>query len=76
VVLLFLGKTGPDVVLNEARDKDAMRDQGQRCEAQFYLGQHAVLENRQDAAREYFREAVKICPKGFIEYSSARAELE
>jgi tetratricopeptide (TPR) repeat protein len=47
----------------------------QRCEAQFYVGEWQILQGDRAAARQRFEEAAGSCPKLFIEYTGAQAEL-
>lgn len=48
---------------------------GKRCEAYYYLGQHALLENEPTAAKKYFQRAIDTDAKNYSEYDAARAEL-
>jgi len=48
----------------------------ERCKAQFYLGQWHLLREERANSIEALRNAVKSCPKGFIEYIGALAELK
>jgi tetratricopeptide (TPR) repeat protein len=47
----------------------------ERCEAQFYVGEWQLLQGDRVAARQRFEEALGSCPKAFIEYTGAQAEL-
>ena len=69
VAELFLGRRSPAALLAAASD------QQKRCEAQFYIGQWHILENNPPAAFAAFTAAVSTCPKTFIEYAVASAEL-
>ena len=53
----------------------AARKPEERCEAQFYVGEWQLLRGDRAAARRRFEEAVGSCPKAFIEYTGAQAEL-
>lgn len=48
----------------------------ERCEADFYIGEWHLIHGRRDEAIPAFRSAVDYCPKDFIEYFAAAAELE
>ena len=48
----------------------------ERCEAQFYLGQWHLLRDARANSIEALRNAVESCPKSFIEYAGALAELK
>jgi lipoprotein NlpI len=54
---------------------DATAKPDDRCEAQFYIGQWHVLKGNLPDAESALKVAVDTCPKDFIEYPSARAEL-
>jgi lipoprotein NlpI len=48
----------------------------ERCEARFYVGEWHLLNASQDDAVAALRDAAAICPKTYIEYSAAVAELK
>ncbi len=48
---------------------------GQRCEANFYTGEFELLRGSKKNAREGFRAAIRTCPRQFVEYAEAKAEL-
>ena len=48
----------------------------ERCEAQFYLGQWHLLRDDRANSIKALRNAVKSCPKNFVEYTGALAELK
>ncbi|MGH6846955.1 MAG: tetratricopeptide repeat protein [Methylocella sp.] len=76
VVRLFLGELTPTAVLAAADDSNPKKKQEQVCEAKFYSGELAPLQgSKQDAAR-LFRIAADGCPKVFIEWAAANAELK
>ncbi len=70
VVELLLDQRTPDETMNAASDAD------QRCEAYFYIGQWHLLKDRPSDAEASLKTAVSSCPRGFIEYRSAIAELK
>ena len=76
VVRLFLGETTPAAVLAAAEDPDPATRTGQMCEANFYNGEFALLQqgDRQEATR-LFRLAAADCPHQFVEGASAMSEL-
>ena len=47
----------------------------ERCEAEFYIGEWQLLLDDRTAAIESLRAAANTCPRSFIEFTSARAEL-
>jgi tetratricopeptide (TPR) repeat protein len=46
-----------------------------KCEAQFYTAEWYLLRHDIDKARQGFEIAEQTCPRNFIEYPAARAEL-
>jgi lipoprotein NlpI len=75
MIRLFLGQLSPAEAL--ATTDRSRRDQV--CQANFYTGEAAMraegVEGARDAAIRFFRGAASICPKTFIERTSAIAEL-
>lgn len=70
VLEMYLGKRSPAATLEVASNPEEI------CEAQFYIGQWHVLSGNRAEARPALQAAADRCPKTFIEYSSAMAELE
>jgi len=50
-------------------------DDDARCEADFYIGEWTLIQGDKDDASVLLQRAVDTCPKNFIEYSGAVAEL-
>jgi lipoprotein NlpI len=61
---------------DRAHNPDADTKTGQVCEASFYGGELALQRGRKDEARHLLDLAADDCPKTFIEYVSAKAELK
>lgn len=76
MIRLYLGQLAPDAALAAANDGDAETSKGQICEANFYVGEAALLRGDKDEAKRLFQRAVAGCPKGFVEAPSAKAELK
>ena len=74
VVDFFHGTIDGATLLEAARRSQAVQNLSQVCEAQFYMGEDALLRHRGDAVA-LFRQAVKECPVNFHEYEGAAAEL-
>jgi lipoprotein NlpI len=49
---------------------------GQRCEVNFYIGEWRLLHGAREAATKALQAAVDTCPKNFVEYQGAVAELK
>ena len=71
VTELYLGKRSPEATLGAAS-----KDDEDRCEAHFYVGQWHMLKGRLVEARKAFEVAANTCTKTFIEYEVAVAELK
>jgi lipoprotein NlpI len=76
VIRLYLGQLTPEAVLAAAADPDSETQKGQVCEANFYTGELALQRADKDGATRLFRLATAGCPKSFIEYDSAVAEIK
>ena len=72
---LLAGMTDVDSLLKVAARGDAKKQREQLCEAAFYVGELHSLQRRQRGARALFEQAERDCPKDFLEYFSATAEL-
>jgi len=70
VITLFLEQGTHEAVAAAAGKPD------ERGEAQYYLGQWRLLRDERANSIEALRNAVKICPKDFIEYAGALAGLK
>jgi lipoprotein NlpI len=76
VVELMLGRNTPDAVLKAAQAPDARTRRDQACEANFYVGTHQLSRGSRAEALARLQEAREGCPKDFIEYDAAVAELK
>ena len=71
--------SGPDdteAVLAAADDPDPDIKKNQVCEANFYSGEIALQLGKRDDAIRLFKLAAAECPKSYVEYEGARAELK
>lgn len=59
----------------EAMQKSAVNPD-QSCEANFYAGEWQVLNGNRDAAINLLKSAADACPKTFLEFKGALAELK
>jgi lipoprotein NlpI len=76
VVRMYLGQIKSDAVLAAANDPDATKKEGEICEAQFYSGEWALQGGDKGEATRLFKLAAKACPKDFLEWTAANAELK
>ena len=65
-----------EAVLAAADDKNQFTKRGQICEANFYIGQSALIKGAKNDAIRFFRLAANDCPRSFIEWDAAKAELK
>jgi tetratricopeptide (TPR) repeat protein len=76
VFRLYLGQLTPEAVLAAADDPDSSTKNDRVCEVNFYSGELALQRGAKDEATRLFRSAASGCPKHFIEYEGAVAELK
>jgi lipoprotein NlpI len=76
VVMLYLGKSDPRVVIAEISDADPKTHREQMCEANFYLGEWHLIKGEKEHARSLFSKAESECPPDYLEYAGAVSELE
>lgn len=76
VIRMFLGQMTPAAVLAAADDPDATKKKGQVCEANFYSGELALRQGKKDEAKRLFEAAADGCPRTFVEWVAADAELK
>jgi hypothetical protein len=69
VIELFLDRRTPADMLAAATKPE-------ECEAQYYLGEWHLLRDERAASIEALRKSVETCPKQFIEFAGAVAELK
>jgi tetratricopeptide (TPR) repeat protein len=66
---LLAGSRTPEATLAAASNR------GERCQAHFYVGEWHVLQKHNAEAATELQTAAEKCPKNFIEYGLAKAEL-
>jgi tetratricopeptide (TPR) repeat protein len=76
IMKVYLGTATPDQAVLAANQGGADALQGQKCEANFYIGEWQVLHQNAVAAKPMFEAAASSCPVGFIEQPAAAAELK
>jgi lipoprotein NlpI len=75
IIRMFLGQTAPAAVLAAADDPDAIKKNGQVCEANFFSGELTLRRGQKEDAVRLFRLAANGCPEDFAEWSDAKLEL-
>jgi len=76
LVQLFTGEMKPSAVLAAADNANAAIKTGQVCEANFYSGEWALRISAKEEAARLFKLAAEGCPKDFLEWGAANAELK
>lgn len=72
----FAGRITADQFMKLAHDPDEKTDKGQTCEANFYSAQRHLIKHETEKAQPLLQAAANDCPKSFVEYDAAIAELE
>jgi len=69
------GSEGAVFFASEAQTNETAR-RGQVCEANFYLGEWRIFHGDRTGAKILFQKAAEDCPRNFIEWPAALAELK
>ena len=72
---LFLGQATPTAVLGAANDGNPATQRGQICEANFFIAEWQLFQDATVDALRLLRLAVSECPRNYIEWNAANAEL-
>jgi len=75
VIALYLGRSKPEAVIAAAEKAPPPRNSEQRCEAVFFVAQWHLVAGQRERALPLLKEAQAKCPKNFMEYEGALAEL-
>ena len=75
IIRLFLGDTTFEAMLKAADDARPIKMTGQVCEAYFYAGELALRQGGTDEAMRLLHLAADACPRHYLEWFAARAEL-
>jgi rhomboid protease GluP len=70
VIDFYLGQRSLDEM------RAAAANPNDKCESAFYAGEWQLLRNNQAEAKALLQVAVDTCPKTFVEYEGAVAELK
>jgi lipoprotein NlpI len=76
LVDLFLGKATPEAILAAASDPSPHKNQSQLCEADFFLGEHALLDGKRTEARRLFQQAIDTGATWELQFAGAQTELK
>lgn len=72
----LVGRMTQTELLKHAQQGTLHQRRAQWCEALFFAGQKSLLQRRELEATKLLEEALESCPKDFIEYEVAVAELD
>ena len=76
IVGFLLDEITGDDLLKATKDEDSKKQNGNRCEAYFYIGQRYLLADNEDEARRCFVKCVATGADDYVEYWAAKKELE
>jgi lipoprotein NlpI len=76
IIRFYLGKMTPADLLAAADASNPATKKAQICEVNFYSAELELVQRKKDHAVELFRLAAADCPRSFLEYGSAKAELK
>jgi lipoprotein NlpI len=75
VIALYLGRAQPETVISATAKAPPLQGREQRCEALFFIAQWHLVRGERERALPLLRDAQASCPKNFMEYEGALAEL-
>ena len=75
IVKFYLGDMTLQALRAAADDPNVVKRKGQVCEANFYAAELALANGKKDDAAELLRSSADDCPRSFIEWPAAVAEL-
>jgi lipoprotein NlpI len=75
VIQVFLGNAKPDGLVSLAKASSTRYAAERECEADFYLGERALLSGDRAGAAKFFRAAAATGPSTNLEYRGALGEL-
>lgn len=75
IVRLFLGEMTLAAVIAATHGRDPTMERVQVCEANFFGGALALLQGSKEQALQRLQRAARDCPRTFVEWEAANAEL-
>jgi len=76
IIDLLAGTTDAAGVLKAVTNSNQKKQREQMCVAAFFLGEWHLLQGHRSEAHSSLKRAERDCPKNFLEYFSASAELK
>ncbi len=75
IIRLFLGEMTPAAVIAATHGRDPITRRAQVCEANLFSGALALLQGSKEQALPLLQRAASDCPRTFVEWEAANAEL-
>lgn len=75
IVQYLYGNLTEEELLNASANSDKKIENGQKCEAYFYIGIRNKFNNNLELAKEYFQKAIATNETEYYEYGMSQAEL-
>lgn len=72
LTLLLLGRINDNDVLSAISGADPRQEDGQKCEAFYFIGQRWLLDGKEEDAQTYFRQALESKSKHLSAYRGAQ----
>ena len=76
ILKMYLGRMTASQLLAAAIDPDARKEALQSCEANFFSGEEALIQQHRESAAARFQIARNVCTRSNIHYLAAEAELK
>lgn len=75
IVKFFQSRRSEEDAMKAASSGTSYAEAGQKCEAQFYIGEWYLMRGELAAAKPLLQDASTACPPNFIEYHAAKVEM-
>jgi predicted aspartyl protease/tetratricopeptide (TPR) repeat protein len=76
ILQYLLGRLDGEALIAAAANVDPSKRKNQECEARFYMAARLVTVGQNSAARPLLEKARDECPRNYVEYHAALAELK
>jgi lipoprotein NlpI len=75
ILRFYLGRIDREALMASASAPDDKERKGRECEARYYAAERLLVEGAKADAVALLEQAARDCPRNFIEYDSALAQL-
>jgi predicted aspartyl protease/tetratricopeptide (TPR) repeat protein len=75
ILQYLLGRLDTEALIAATANVDENKRKSQQCEARFYMAARLIAVGRNSAARPLLEKARDECPRNYVEYDAALAEL-